>query len=510
MSVDRSLGRLSRASRGKKRVIVEIDGRRKVVEADADMTNDQIAAELERQLPKPPAPSFTDNLARSTKNVLGGVAEGALAIPDALWDAGTATQRIINQGLGTAGGAALRGVGLDDAARWWERGAQGTEKSLQQMPRPSTPITRALPPTPGTAGTLARAGGAMLGGALVPVPTPKQRPTFPGPRTAKEVPTIPQLRQQADDLYARAEANGVTAGKTQTKALSDRFQQIAADEGLVSPTGRVSTAYPKAKEALDLAADYAEGTMTPTQMKTVRKVLSDAAGSPDNSERRIAVAMLREFDDWAAPLAPEFAEARAVARRYISAGKIDDAIEAANARVSQFNGSGLENALRTEFRGLDRKILKGKERGFIPEVEQAIRDVSRGTKASNIARNVGKLAPTGVVSAGLSTGVPFAIGTSIGGPAMGGAFSAASTGAGLVGRNAATRLTSRNAELASLIARNGGIPAPSIGMDSLVAPYLARSAAVNSPRAAGLLDEALVARLAAEDERDRKKKKKKR
>ncbi|QIC52871.1 structural protein [Brucella phage EF4] len=74
----------------------------------------------------------------------------------------------------------------------------------------------------------------------------------------------------------------------------------------------------------------------------------------------------------------------------------------------------------------------------------------------NTARNIGKLAPTGVVSAGLGSGVPFMIGNAIGGPAVGAASAASTMGAGFAGRELATRMGLRNADVAELLARSGG------------------------------------------------------
>ena len=292
-------------------------------------------------------------------------------------------------------------------------------------------------------------------------------------KIAAAVPTIDELKQQASNLYRAAENRGVTASQRQTKTLAAQFRQIASQEGLRSPTGRISPAYPKAKEALALVSDYSKGQMTPTQMQTVRKVLSDAAGSADNAERRMAKMMLNEFDDWTAPLAPELAEARAIARRYINAGKLETARELAGARAGQFSGSGFENALRTDYRALDRRIVKGQERGFTPETVEAIKKVARGTPASNIARGLGKMAPTGVVSGGISTGVPFAIGSTLGGPGAGVGLAALTNALGIGGRAAATRMGINNATLAELIARQGGaLPVPQ-SVAPRLAPFLA-------------------------------------
>lgn len=202
--------------------------------------------------------------------------------------------------------------------------------------------------------------------------------------------------------------------------------------------------------------DYAGYDMNPTQMQVIRETLADAAFGTDGKEGRIAKKMLSAFDDFVSPLAPELAEARKVSSRYLKAGTLERARELAGARAGQFTGSGFENALRTEYRNLDRRIIKGQEQRWSPEQIQAIQNVSRGTPMQNTARNIGKLAPTGVVSAGLGSGVPFMIGNAVGGPAVGAASAAATMGAGFAGREAATRMGLRNAEVAELLARSGG------------------------------------------------------
>jgi len=213
--------------------------------------------------------------------------------------------------------------------------------------------------------------------------------------------------------------------------------------------------HPKVKEAQQLVRDYAGQDMNPTQMQTVRSVISDASRSADPAEGRIARLLLNEFDGFTTPLAPELADARSVASRYLQAEELEKAKELAGARAGQFTGSGFENALRTEYRALDRNIIKDRAQ-FNPAVEDQIQTVARGTPASNLARGLGKMAPTGIVSGGIGAGVPFLIGNAVGGPVVGGAASAATMGLGALGRNVATNMGIRNSDVAELLARNGG------------------------------------------------------
>lgn len=271
------------------------------------------------------------------------------------------------------------------------------------------------------------------------------------------VPTVEQLRTSASELYDAARASGVRATQPQTQQLAQDMRAVAAQEGLISPTGRISEAYPRAREAINLLDDYALGEMTVPQMQTVRKVLSDAAAAPDAAERRIASIMLRQFDDFTATLAPELQQARGLYQRAMKGEELERMRDLGEIRASQFSNSGTENALRTEYRQLDRRIARGTERGWSPAEIEAIQRVSRGTPTQRAARNIGRLAPTGPVSFGMSTGVPFMIGNAVGGPGLGGAAAAGTAGLGFLGRSAAEGIQRRNIEMAEMLARSGGL-----------------------------------------------------
>lgn len=273
----------------------------------------------------------------------------------------------------------------------------------------------------------------------------------------KAVPTVQQLEQQAGDKFDEAHRLGVTATRPQTQQLAADMRTIAQQEGLISPTGRVSEAYPKAREALRLVDDYSQGTMTVPQMQTARKVLSDAAKSADDAERRIATIMLKKFDDFTSPLAPQLAEARQLYTRAMRGEQLETLRELAGSRAGQFTGSGYENALRTEYRNLDRRIIKGQERGWSPEQQEAISRVAQGTPASNTFRNIGRMAPTGPLSFTASAGVPFAMGTALtGNPWVGSVLGATTSGLGYGARGIATQMGKRYTDIAELLARNGG------------------------------------------------------
>ena len=275
----------------------------------------------------------------------------------------------------------------------------------------------------------------------------------------RNAPSTAALKEEAGRLYDAGRATGKTAAQTDTSALATSFRNTLQAEGLISPKGRVNSAYPKISGALKLVDDYADGAMTPTQMQAVRKVLKDAAGSNDVAERRVGKMLIDEFDQFTDKFVPDFKQGRAVYQRAKNAEMVDKVTDLAGVRASQYSQSGMENALRTEFRGLDRAQIKGRLRGINDEQADAIRRVARGGALENVLRGAGKAAPTGIIPAGVSGGVPFLVGNTFGGPALGTALAAATMAGGALSRSAATGMQRKNAELARALMALGGAPA---------------------------------------------------
>lgn len=301
----------------------------------------------------------------------------------------------------------------------------------------------------GLGATIPAVGNALRGVA--------QRPAVR--RAIEAIPSVDDIKAKAGALYDRARANGTAADSAATTSLADRATDLLRDEGMVLPSGGLVDGYPRVAGALSMLREFGGQTMDPSQMLQVRRTLQSAAQSADPAERRVGTMLIRQFDDFTDPLAPEIREANALWRTASQGELIDTTIELAGARAGQFSGSGFENALRTEFRALDRQIVKGQLK--VSDEERAlIERIARGGTVENIARDLGKAAPRGVVSTGLATGVPFMVGNALGGPVMGGLAAAATTGVGEVARRAATRMQTRNANVLSGVARNGGTMPP--------------------------------------------------
>jgi hypothetical protein len=280
-------------------------------------------------------------------------------------------------------------------------------------------------------------------------------------------PDVDALKSQAGDLYNAARAQGTAATPAQVNTIGDDLMQTLRTEGLITPKGNMAGSYPRVSDAIKLIDDYRGAPMTPTEMLQVRKSFQAAAQSADPVESRIGTLLIRQFDDFTSPLAPQIAEANSIYRRAMQGDMIETTVELAGSKAGQFSGSGFENALRTEFRALDRKIIKGQLK-VTPDEEALIRRIAQGGFAENLARDIGKAAPRGVVSAGISGGVPFAIGSSIGSPALGFALGGGTLAAGEIGRQIATAMQTRNAGLLSALARSGGVMPANIGAASKV------------------------------------------
>jgi hypothetical protein len=301
---------------------------------------------------------------------------------------------------------------------------------------------------------LAEMAGEVVGGGMFGAGALKAGQRMAQRKIEAKIPTVDDLKQEASNLYRQAETRGVTASPAQTKKLAADLRQTLRDEGQLGPNGKITDADTATTKAFNLVEQYAGKPMTPKEINTVRTVLGDGRQSVDPSDRRLSGVMLEQFDNWANPLAPEFGQARSVASRYLQAQDLERARELAGARAGQFTGSGFENALRTEYRGLDRGNIRDRLH-FAPEVTEAIEKVSRGTPTSNAFRGLGRLAPTGPVS-GMGSVVP-ALGVgAMTDPVTGGMFGAGLAGTGILGRTVATRMGINAADEAELIARNGG------------------------------------------------------
>lgn len=289
--------------------------------------------------------------------------------------------------------------------------------------------------------------GALVGGPLGGV----------GAKMAKSaqkaaIPSTEQLKNYSHAAYDLADQAGVIVSPQSWNGAVRDIARKVANEG-IDPT-----LHPQAVAALKRFAEVANDPITFKSMDILRQIAKDAAGSNSPGERRIASIMIDKLDDYMANLKPgdvlkgdaELAigalqEARSAWGRMRKGEMLEGLIERATIRAGQYSQSGMENALRTEFRQL--AMNPKRLRGFSDEERKAIMKVARGGPVENALRLLGKFAPRGVVSAlpsmGMAAGVDMGAG-------------AALAIAGEAGKRSAAAMTSANAQRAADLARSGG------------------------------------------------------
>jgi len=269
-------------------------------------------------------------------------------------------------------------------------------------------------------------------------------------RVPEKPPAVEELKAQAQAAYKRASDAGISISPASLNGLKARIVTDLKKEG-VDPT-----LHPSTTAAMKRIVST-KGELSLDGLETLRKIAKDAEKSIAPADQRLAGKIVDHIDDYVERLgikdvtkgdpaqAGALKEARALYSRQKKAEEIQNLFDQAEISAPNFSGSGMENALRTEFRKLaknDRKM-----RRFNPEERAAIKKVAMGGPVENILRQIGKLAPTGVVSAGMGA---------MGGFAVGGPAGAAAVPAiGTVSRYAATRMTMRNANRAEELMRRG-------------------------------------------------------
>lgn len=318
-----------------------------------------------------------------------------------------------------------------------------------------------------------RVPGAVSGEAPPAGAVPEAAPAARPARLAhipEEAPTREALRQAANEAYERARnAGGEVSPESFDRMRADLARRLQDEE--LDPT-----LHPSTTAALRRITET-EGPVSLRRVETLRRVAQDAEGAQSAGDRRLAGQIVDALDDYAQGLQPAdlvsgtteaagaFREARGYWSRMRKAQELDDLAERAqNNAGANFTQSGLENALRQQFKALANN--QRRMRLFTAEERAAIQRVARGTPGENAIRLVGKLAPTGVVSTAVSTG----LGALFGGPVG----AAAVPTVGLAARIAATRATMRNANIANELVRRGPLAPPEelapIPMRGVLAP----------------------------------------
>lgn len=234
------------------------------------------------------------------------------------------------------------------------------------------------------------------------------------PRRIEPIPTTEELGQQATRAYQRASEAGVVVKPESLQQFSENIAKKIAQEGY---RPRLQ---PQIAAVLDEIATEGATPSTLDQLDSLRQVIKVPAGDFSNkSQQRLANMMIREFDNFVDNLQGKdllagdaeravsaLKEARQVYARNRKADFLEEVVNKADLSSTQYSQSGMENALRVQFRALAKN--KTKMAQFSKEEQDQIRKIVKGDTLQNMLRFVGKFAPTGVVSAAPTVGAAFA------------------------------------------------------------------------------------------------------
>jgi hypothetical protein len=227
---------------------------------------------------------------------------------------------------------------------------------------------------------------------------------------AKAVPTVADLKADASMLYEGGRNSGLSATPRMSQDIADSMESIARSENVILPNGKANPAYAALNGILDITDAYKGRSVSVGELQKIRDNIRDVVASPEPGVQRIALNMLDEFNDFAYKVYPELAEADDLYWKAKTGELIEKMGQLAQARSGQYSQSGMENALRAEFRAIERQIIKGKVKGLPPELVTQIKKVAQGDELQDFARWVSKFgiqnpltSSTGIL-AGLASG----------------------------------------------------------------------------------------------------------
>ena len=297
------------------------------------------------------------------------------------------------------------------------------------------------------------ASGAALGGAAGGAGAALISPLLSRLTTQRTTTTPEGLREAANQAYETARSADVLIKPQSFRQFADDATKVAQDFSM-DPVLQ-----PAAMQAFKRINSLSNRPVSLDELDNLRKILGDVKASTVPSERELARRLTDKLDNYVSSIDPAknvmigraearqgidaFNEARKLWSRQAKGGEIDELIRRAELSAPNYSASGMENALRTEFRNLAKN--QARMRTFTKEEQQAIEAVAKGGAVTNAMRMLGKLAPRGIVSGGVLTGITAA------NPALG----AAAFLAGEIGKRGATARTTRAAESARNLMLSG-------------------------------------------------------
>lgn len=295
--------------------------------------------------------------------------------------------------------------------------------------------------------------GAALGGILGGAGAAAISPILSRLTTQKTSVTPESLKSASNAAYNFAREQDVLVKPQSFRSFEDSAKKIAQDFSM-DPLLQ-----PRANVAFNRISDLSGRPVSLNELDNLRKIISASGESAVGSEREIARRLTNRLDDYVSSIDPAknvlvgkgeaqagieaFKEGRKLWSQQAKASRIGELMQRAETSAPNYSASGMENALRTQFRQV--AMSPKQMRRFTKEEQEAIRSVAKGDLTTNALRMVGKLAPRGIVSGGVLAGIG----------SVNPLLALAALGAGEVGKRGATARTTRAAESARNLMLSG-------------------------------------------------------
>ena len=300
------------------------------------------------------------------------------------------------------------------------------------------------------------AAGLLAPAALTGIENMASKAAAMGPWKAG-IKSADDLLADAKKMYEAGRTSGTAATGKETRKLFDDLWSFGKAEDVITPANRIASDVSAVSSFYRMLKDYAGKTMPPGAMRSLRTEITAAMQTAKGNELRLLKGLQSKFDDFMYAKVPQFKEADKLYTMGMGGKEADEMAKLAEARAGQFSQSGMENALRTEARGIERKLITGKERGYSADEEAMISKMT--ARPSAVADQVAKFAPTSMMPIMANVGLGAAANSFL--PGLGWIAAPASMVAGGLTKAALTRGQKSTAELFNLLRRteSGMLPA---------------------------------------------------
>lgn len=323
-------------------------------------------------------------IAEPSAGIVGGVMAPFIGSEGGEAMIGKVRERLTFEPKGLAGKEKVQAMGeaLQPVAEGMQAIERGLGKSVLDVtgsPELAT-VAHSIP----TAILEAIGVGKLKKAGVGAIPKTQKVPTNVKKAIIKAAPEVKSLNEAKKAAYKRLDESGIKVKPAAYAVFADNLAVKLKRQGL-----RQSQA-PKAYSALEEILKGKGDAKSLADLDELRKIAGDATMSKDAPDVKYAGMIVNEIDknidNLSARIGGKFKEARGLAQRAIKQRSLAEMIES-----SQEYASGPINGLKLQAQALMKRIAKGKVKGYTQAEKNAIRNISQGTRASNMARELSKL-----------------------------------------------------------------------------------------------------------------------